>query len=56
MKKHYLLLLSMLLLAVASVQAAMFSTSPNPLQQSSKDVKIYFDPAQCDVAALKTAS
>lgn len=56
MKKHYLLLLSMLLLAVASVQAAMFSTSPNPMQQSSKDIKIYFDPAQCDVAELKTAS
>lgn len=56
MKKHLLLLMAMVWLAVSGVSAQMFTTSPSPLQQSSKNVKIYFDPSQCDVAGLKTAT
>lgn len=56
MKNSFLLFLSMLLLTAGSAAAQMFTTSPVPLQQSSADVKIYFDPAQCNVAALKTAT
>ena len=56
MKKQLLLFVAMLWLAVTGMNAQMFTTSPTPLQQSSQNVKIYFDPSQCDVAALKTAT
>lgn len=56
MKKQLLLFVAMLWLAVTGMNAQMFTTSPTPLQQSSQDVKIYFDPSQCDVTALKTAT
>lgn len=56
MRKHLLMLLALVWLSVTGVSAQMFTTSPAPLQQSSQNVKIYFDPSQCDVAGLKTAS
>ncbi len=56
MKKQLLLLVACVCMAVLGVNAQMFTTSPSPLQQSSQNVKIYFDPSQCDVAGLKTAT
>lgn len=46
----------MCLAATMMTHAAMFSTSPGILQENSKNVKIYFDPAQCGNGTLQAAS
>lgn len=56
MRKHLLMFVALVWLSVIGVNAQMFTTSPTPLQQSSQNVKIYFDPSLCDVPALKTAT
>lgn len=57
MKRLSAVLMAMLCIAVTmQIHAAMFSTSPGILQESSSNVKIYFDPAQSGVAALQNAS
>ncbi len=57
MKKLLLLFVALFTMASMPAYAALFSTSPKLLQQSSTDVKIYFDPNDESVpAALKTAT
>ena len=57
MKKLLLFLVALLpFMHVTAWGANPFSASPYPLQESSKDVKIFFDPLATDVAALKNAT
>ena len=56
MKRLLAVLTAWLCVTTMLIHAAMFSTSPGILQESTKNVKIYFDPSQCDVSALKNAS
>lgn len=53
MKKSFLLLVAMMLICCANVYAAMFEASPKPLQQSSKNVVITFNPLEGNVDGLK---
>jgi 1,4-alpha-glucan branching enzyme len=56
MKKHLLLFVAMIWLSIIGAGAEVFTTSPTPLQQSSQDVKIYFNAQESGVAALQSAS
>lgn len=56
MKKHLLLFVAMVWLAMTGVKAEVFTTSPVPLQQSSKNVKIIFNAQESGVAGLISAS
>ena len=56
MKRHLLLLVALCALSSLTGLAAVFSTSPKLLQESSKNVKIYFDTNECGVAALQKAT
>ncbi len=55
MKKLVLFFVALITLAW-SASAAVFSTSPSLLQESSRNVKIIFNANECDVAGLKTAT
>lgn len=56
MKKHLLLFVAMVWLAMTGINAAVFSTSPTPLQQSSQNVKIIFNAQESGVAGLMSAT
>lgn len=56
MKKHLLLFVAMVWLAMTGINAAVFTTSPNPLQQSSQNVKIIFNAQESGVAGLMSAT
>lgn len=56
MKKHLLLFVAMVWLAMTGINAAVFTTSPVPLQQSSQNVKIIFNAQESGVAGLMSAS
>lgn len=56
MKKHLLLFVALLWLAMTGAKAEVFTTSPIPLQQSSKNVKIIFNAQESGVAGLQSAS
>lgn len=56
MKKHLLLFVAMVWLAMTGVKAEVFSTSPVPLQQSSQNVKIIFNAQESGVAGLISAT
>lgn len=56
MKRILLLITAILSLAVTSVSATVFTASPYPLQESSKDVVITFHADECGVAGLQNLS
>lgn len=56
MKKHLLLFVAMVWLAMTGVSAEVFTTSPVPLQQSSQNVKIMFNAQESGIAGLISAS
>lgn len=56
MKKHLLLFVAMVWLAMTGINAAVFTTSPTPLQQSSQNVKIIFNAQESGVAGLMSAT
>ena len=56
MKKHLLLFVAMVWLAMTGINAAVFTTLPNPLQQSSQNVKIIFNAQESGVAGLMSAT
>ncbi len=56
MRKHLLLFVAMVWLAVTGLKAEVFTTSPVPLQQSSQNVKIIFNAQESGVAGLISAS
>lgn len=53
MRKNLTMLAAFILLSVMNVAAALFEASPKPLQQSSKNVVITFNPAEGNVDGLK---
>ena len=57
MKRLFLFFVAMLpIISLTTWGAAIFSTSPHPVQESSKNVKIIFDAEASGVTALKNAS
>ena len=56
MRKFLLLCVLSVLTGHLAAVAAMFSTSPAIVQESSSNVRILFDASQSDVAALKSAT
>ena len=56
MKRHLLLLVALCALSSLTGLAAVFSTSPKLLQESSKNVKIFFDANESGVAGLQKAT
>lgn len=56
MKRILSALTALIMMSALSVKAAMFTPSPEPLQESSKNVVITFDAAQSGVAALQGLS
>lgn len=56
MKRILTAFTALIMLSVLSVKAAMFTTSPNPLQESSQNVVITFNAAESGVAGLQNLS
>lgn len=56
MKRLFTLFTALIMLSALSVKAAMFTTSPTPLQESSKNVVITFNAAESGVAGLQGLS
>lgn len=56
MKRILTAFTALIMLSVLGVKAAMFTSSPNPLQESSKNVVITFNAAESGVADLQNLS